>query len=77
MAVIIDDSESMAGLDEQAKPRMDGAIERARALVSAARPGDEMTLISATRPGGAATEHTSDRVRLGRALARGEHRARE
>jgi hypothetical protein len=68
MAVIIDDSESMAGLDEQSKPRMEGAIERARALVLAARPGDEMTLISATRPMGAATEHTSDRVRLGRSL---------
>jgi aerotolerance regulator-like protein/VWA domain-containing protein len=68
MAVLIDDSESMGGLDEQAKPRMEGAIARARAIVAAARPGDEVTLISSTRPVGAGTEHTSDRVRLGRSL---------
>ncbi|MGH7681599.1 MAG: vWA domain-containing protein [Candidatus Eiseniibacteriota bacterium] len=68
--ILIDDSESMAALDEQARPRMETAKQRARAILDAARPGDEMALVTSTRPDASEARHTSDRVRLLRALDR-------
>jgi len=70
--ILIDDSESMAALDEQARPRMDAAKRRARAILDAARPGDEIALTTSTRPDLSEARHTSDRVRLLRALDRVE-----
>jgi Aerotolerance regulator N-terminal/von Willebrand factor type A domain len=70
VAVLIDDSESMGALDEQAKTRIEGAKERARAIVNASRPGDELTLIPSTGPRVEGVEHTSDRIRLTRGLTR-------
>src|SRR6185295_595555 len=70
VAVLIDDSESMAALDEQARPRIEAAKERAKAILDAARPGDETSIATSTHPDAAGAGHTTDRVRLSRALER-------
>jgi Aerotolerance regulator N-terminal len=66
VGILLDDSESMGALDEQARPRMEEARARARAIVEAARSGDETTLAVSTSPGAATAARGGDRVRLGR-----------
>jgi len=68
VGILLDDSESMAALDDHARPRVEGAIARALAIVDAARAGDELYLARATRPGEAETGRARDRVRLKRTL---------
>src|SRR2546426_7272525 len=70
VAVLIDDSESMSALDEQARPRIAAAKERAAAILDAARAGDELSIATSTHPEGAGAGHTADRVRLKRPLER-------
>jgi len=70
VAILIDDSESMAALDEQGRPRIDGARARALAILDAARPGDELTLATTTQPEAGGSGHAPDRVRLRRAIAK-------
>jgi len=72
VAILIDDSESMAALEEQARPRIEIAKERAAAILEAARPGDEISIATSTRPDANGAGHTTDRVRLKRALERVE-----
>jgi hypothetical protein len=69
VSVVLDDSESMGALDEEARPRIEQAKERAAAIVDAARPGDELHLVTATRPDGPGGGHATDRVRAKRVLA--------
>ena len=69
MVVLYDDSESMGALDEQARPRHEGAHARAEAILDAIRPGDEIALVAAARPE-AGSERSGDRVRIERALSR-------
>jgi len=66
VAVLIDDSESMGALDEQARPRIEGAKARALAVVDAARPGDEIAVTTTTAPDAPLTGRAGDRVRLER-----------
>ncbi len=68
--ILIDDSESMAALDEQARPRIEAAKQRARSILDAGRPGDEIAIATSTQPDATGDRHTSDRVRLLRALDR-------
>lgn len=68
--ILIDDSESMAALDEQARPRIDAAKERAKAILDAARAGDEIAIATTTQPDASGARHTADRVRLSRTLER-------
>jgi hypothetical protein len=68
VGILLDDSESMAALDDHARPRMEGAIARALAITNAARPGDELYLARATRPGEAESGRARDRVRLKRTI---------
>lgn len=70
VSILVDDSESMAALDEQARPRIEAAKERAKAILDAARAGDEITLATSTGQDAAGMGPTGDRVRLARALAR-------
>ncbi len=66
VGVLLDDSESMEALDEQARPRIEEARGRALALVDAARPGDELSIVAATAPDAPPPTRTVDRVRLRR-----------
>jgi len=66
VGILLDDSESMGALDEQARVRADEARGRALALLEASRPGDEIALASATAPEGAFAAKATDRVRLRR-----------
>jgi hypothetical protein len=68
VAIVLDDSQSMAALDDHARPRIQAARERATAILDASRSGDEMILITSTRPEADGTERTADRVRLTRSL---------
>ena len=68
--VLVDDSESMAAQDEQARRRIDAAKERAAAILVAARPGDEVSIATSTQTDAAGARHSADRVRLRRALER-------
>ena len=68
--ILIDDSESMGALDEQARPRMDAAKARAKEILDAARPGDEIAITTSTQPDANGARHATDRVRLTRALER-------
>jgi len=68
VAIVLDDSESMGALDDHARPRIQAARERASTILDAGRPGDQMILVTATRPEAGATERTADRVRLTRSL---------
>jgi hypothetical protein len=66
VGILLDDSESMGALDEQARPRMEEARSRARAILDAARAGDETALERSTAPGAAVTARGGDRVRVDR-----------
>jgi len=70
VAVVIDDSESMGALDEQARPRIEAARARALAIVDGARPGDEVALTTTTNPDAPLVNRTGDRVRLARSVRR-------
>src|SRR5437879_1102475 len=70
VAVVIDDSESMGAMDEQGRPRIEGARERGLAIVDAARGGDEIAITTTTGPD-APSERRSVRARLGDALIGG------
>lgn len=70
VAIVIDDSESMGALDEQARPRAEAASERALAIVDAARPGDEIAVTTTTGEDAPLTNRSGDRVRLGRTVRR-------
>ena len=66
VGILLDDSESMGALDEQARVRSDEARSRALALVDAARPGDEIAVATATEPEAGPPERSRDRLRLRR-----------
>src|SRR5262245_46907074 len=66
VAVLVDDSESLGALDDRGRPRAQEARRRLLALVDAARPGDEMALIAASRPDAGLTSRSGDRVRMRR-----------
>ena len=70
VGILLDDSESMAALDDRARPRMEGAVARALAIADAGRAGDELYLARATRPGEAEIGRARDRVRLRRSIER-------
>ncbi|HYJ32638.1 MAG TPA: BatA domain-containing protein [Candidatus Binatia bacterium] len=70
VGILLDDSESMAALDDRARPRMEGAVARALAIADAGRAGDELYLARATRPGEAEIGRARDRVRLRRTIER-------
>lgn len=66
VGILLDDSESMEALDEQARPRIDEARGRALAIVDAARAGDELTVVTSSQPDAAPPTRSADRVRLKR-----------
>jgi len=66
VGILLDDSESMGALDEQARPRMEEARGRARAIVEEARPGDETLLAASTEPDAVTAARGSDHVRAAR-----------
>ena len=68
VAVVVDDSESMGALDEQARPRIEAARERGLQIVAAARPGDEIAITTTTGPDAPLANRSGDRVRLERAV---------
>lgn len=68
VAVVIDDSESMGALDEQARSRMEGARDRGLAIVDAARAGDEVAITTTTGPDAPLANRSGDRVRLERTV---------
>jgi hypothetical protein len=70
VGLLIDDSESMAALEEHARPRMQEAVARALAIADAGRPGDEMYLARATAPNEAEIGRARDKMRLRRSLER-------
>ena len=70
VGILVDDSASMTALDEQARPRMQGALARAAALAAAARTGDELYLALTTRPDDPETGRARDRVRRARTIER-------
>ena len=70
VAMLLDDSESMAALDEQGRPRIEGAKARALAILDITRPGDELYLVTTTQGENAGSGRLADRVRAKRALAR-------
>ncbi|MGH9390342.1 MAG: BatA domain-containing protein, partial [Vicinamibacteria bacterium] len=68
VAVVLDDSESMGAMDEQARPRIEGARERGLLIVDAARAGDEIGITTTTGPEASLSNRSGDRVRLERAV---------
>ncbi|HMI32292.1 MAG TPA: BatA domain-containing protein, partial [Candidatus Limnocylindrales bacterium] len=68
VAVVLDDSESMGAMDEQARPRIDGARERGLSIVDAARAGDEIAITTTTGPDAPLSNRSADRVRLERTM---------
>lgn len=68
VAVVLDDSESMGAMDEQSRPRIEGARERGLAIVDAARPGDEIGITTTTGSDAPLANRSGDRVRLTRAV---------
>jgi hypothetical protein len=64
VGILLDDTESMGALDEQARPRMEEARGRARAILEAGRPGDETTVAGATEPEAGTGARGGDRTRL-------------
>lgn len=68
VAVVIDDSESMGALDEQARPRIETARERGLEIVNAARPGDEIAITTTTGPDAPLANRSGDRVRVERTV---------
>ncbi|HET9951775.1 MAG TPA: BatA domain-containing protein [Candidatus Eisenbacteria bacterium] len=70
VGLLLDDSESMAAVEEQGHARIAEAKARAAALVEASRAGDLLAVAYATRGEEPAGERGDDRVRLRRALER-------
>jgi aerotolerance regulator-like protein len=68
VAVIVDDSESMGAMDEQARPRIEGARERGLLIVDAARAGDEIAITTTTGPDAPLVSRSGDRLRLTRTV---------
>ena len=68
VAVVLDDSESMGAMDEQGRPRIEGARERGLAIVDAARAGDEVAITTTTGPDAPLSNRSGDRVRLTRTV---------
>jgi len=68
VAILLDDSESMGALDEEARTRIEAAKERALAIIEAARTGDDLFLATTTRPDAPGSGFTNDRVRSKRAI---------
>ncbi len=66
VGILLDDSESMGALDEQARTRIEEARGRALALVDAARDGDEIAVVASTEPDAPPPTRSVDRVRLKR-----------
>jgi len=64
VGILLDDSASMTALDEQARPRIQGALARATAIAQAARSGDELYLVRSTRPNDPEAGRARDRMRL-------------
>jgi hypothetical protein len=72
VGILLDDSESMAAVDERGRARIDEAKRHAAALVEAARSGDEILLAPSTREDAPRPDRGDDRVRLRRAVDRVE-----
>ncbi|HEU4724509.1 MAG TPA: BatA domain-containing protein [Candidatus Eisenbacteria bacterium] len=72
VGILLDDSESMAAIEEHGRPRITEAKARASALVEASRAGDALVIAYASRGEEPAAERGDDRVRLRRALERVE-----
>jgi hypothetical protein len=70
VGVLLDDSESMAAIEEHGRPRIAEAKARASALIEASRTGDALLIAYASRGEEPAAERGDDRVRLRRALER-------
>jgi len=70
VGLLLDDSESMAAIEEHGHARIAEAKARASALVEASRAGDVIAVAYATRGEEPARERGDDRVRLRRALER-------
>ncbi len=70
VGILLDDSESMAAVDERGHARIDEAKARAAALVEASRSGDAILLASSTREEAPRPDRGDDRVRLRRAVDR-------
>jgi len=70
VGILLDDSESMAALDDRGRPRMEEAVARALAIADQSRAGDELYLARATRPAAAESGRARDRMRLRRAIER-------
>jgi hypothetical protein len=70
VGLLLDDSESMAAIEEHGHARIAEAKLRAAALVDASRSGDAVAIAYATRGEEPASERGDDRVRLRRALDR-------
>src|SRR5258705_4780382 len=68
VALILDDSESMGAMDEQARPRIEGARDRGLLIVDAARSGDEIAVTTTTGADAPLSNRSGDRVRLDRTV---------
>ena len=72
VGLLLDDSESMAAIEEHGRPRIAEAKGRAASLIETSRAGDAIAIAYASRGDEPAAERGDDRVRLRRALERVE-----
>lgn len=72
VGLLLDDSESMAALEEHGRARMAEARGRAASLIEASRAGDAVAIATATSAAEPAVERGDDRLRLRRAIERAE-----
>jgi len=72
VGLLLDDSESMAAIEEHGHTRIAEAKARVAALIEASRAGDAIAIAYATRGEEPSIERGDDRVRLRRALERVE-----
>lgn len=72
VGLLLDESESMAAIEEHGRPRITEAKGRATSLVEASRAGDAIAIAYASRGEEPVAERGDDRVRLRRALERVE-----
>ena len=72
VGLLLDDSESMAAIEEHGRPRIAVAKGRAASLIETARAGDAIAIAYASRGEEPAAERGDDRVRLRHALERVE-----
>lgn len=72
VGLLLDESESMAAIEEHGRPRITEAKGRARSLIEASRAGDAIAIAYASRGDEPVAERGDDRVRLRRALERVE-----